>query len=88
MQDLTPSPTGHTSVTTPSADSRRTGFEDMSPALQAMQLDDTQNPAMLWVREGEALWSQVPATGQSCASCHSMVDDNYLGRLTTTMLAG
>jgi L-cysteine S-thiosulfotransferase len=61
----------HTSVTTPSADSRRTGFEDMSPALQAMQLDDTQNPAMLWVREGEALWSQVPATGQSCASCHS-----------------
>ena len=58
-------------VTTTSADSRHTGFEDMSPALQAMQLDDTQNPAMLWVREGEALWSQVPAKGQSCASCHS-----------------
>ena len=50
---------------------RRTGFEDMSPALQAMQLDDTQNPAMLWMREGEALWSQAPATGPSCASCHS-----------------
>jgi L-cysteine S-thiosulfotransferase len=60
-----------TSVTAPIADSRHPGFEDMSPALQAMQLDDTLNPAMLWVREGEALWSQVPASGQSCASCHS-----------------
>ena len=58
-------------VATPSAGSRHTGFEDMSPALQAMQRDDTQNPAMLWVREGEALWSQNPVSGQSCASCHS-----------------
>ncbi len=43
----------------------------MSPALQAMQLDDTQNPAMLWVREGEALFSKAPASGRSCASCHN-----------------
>ena len=55
----------------PSTDSRHAGFEDMSPTLQAMQRDDTQNPAMLWVREGEALWTQAPASGSSCASCHT-----------------
>jgi sulfur-oxidizing protein SoxA len=29
-----------------------------------MQVDDAQNPGMLWVAEGEALWEK------SCASCH------------------
>lgn len=52
------------------ADARRTGFQDMSPALQAMQRDETQNPAMLWVSEGEALWSRPVANGRSCAACH------------------
>jgi sulfur-oxidizing protein SoxA len=47
------------------ADTRRSGMHDMSPALQAMQQDDTQNPAMLWVAEGEALWQR------DCASCHA-----------------
>lgn len=50
---------------------RRTGLQDMSPALQAMQRDETQNPAMLWVSEGEALWSRPAANGRSCAGCHS-----------------
>lgn len=45
-------------------DGRRSGMHDMSPALQAMQQDDTQNPAMLWVAEGETLWQR------DCASCH------------------
>jgi sulfur-oxidizing protein SoxA len=31
-------------------DRRRSGFDDMSPQTQAMQRDDTQNPAMLWPR--------------------------------------
>ncbi len=52
-------------------DGRRTGFEDLSPATQAMQRDDAQNPGMLWVSEGEALWSRAGgARGVSCASCH------------------
>ncbi len=43
----------------------------MSPATQAMQRDDAQNPGMLWVGEGEALWSgRVGSRNQSCASCH------------------
>lgn len=53
---------------------RRSGFDGMSASLQAMQRDDLQNPGMLWVADGEALWSQADAgggrTGRSCASCH------------------
>lgn len=45
-------------------DRRHSGFDDMSPALQAMQRDDAQNPAMLWVAEGEQLWQR------DCDSCH------------------
>lgn len=46
---------------------QRSGFDDMSPALQAMQRDDTANPAMLFVQEGEQLWKRGE---KSCASCH------------------
>lgn len=50
---------------------RLSGFDYMSPATQAMQRDDAQNPAMLWVREGESLWSRPAGASQrSCASCH------------------
>lgn len=52
-------------------DTRRSGLEFMSPATQALQRDDTQNPAMLWVQDGAALWSRAAgASGQSCADCH------------------
>jgi sulfur-oxidizing protein SoxA len=44
-------------------DTRRSGAEFMSEPTRAMQRDDTQNPAMLWVADGEALW-------KACASCH------------------
>ncbi|WP_255440854.1 sulfur oxidation c-type cytochrome SoxA [Caenimonas sedimenti] len=50
---------------------RRSGFKDMSPATQAMQRDDSANPAMLWVRDGEQLWARTEgAPARSCASCH------------------
>lgn len=53
------------------ADLRRSGAEFMSAPTQAMQRDDTQNPAMLWVGGGEALWrAPAGAGGKSCASCH------------------
>ena len=59
-------------ATPPAApDTRRTGFDDMSPALQAMQRDETRNPGMLWVQEGQALWSQRAANGKSCTGCHA-----------------
>lgn len=51
-------------------ETRRSGFDDMSPALQALQRDETRHPGMLWVQEGQALWSQRAANGRSCAGCH------------------
>ena len=53
------------------ASERRSGFEFMSRETQAMQRDDTANPGMLWVREGEALWNRkAGAAERSCADCH------------------
>jgi sulfur-oxidizing protein SoxA len=52
-------------------DPRRSGFEDMGPSTQAMQRDDSMNPAMLWVQEGEQLWRRAPSSSaKSCAGCH------------------
>lgn len=52
-------------------DTRRSGFDDMGAATQAMQRDDNMNPAMLFVLEGEQLWRRAPSSSaRSCASCH------------------
>lgn len=52
-------------------DSRRSGLHFMGPALQALQRDDAQNPAMLWVQDGDQLW-RTPAgpAGKRCSDCH------------------
>ena len=43
----------------------------MGPALQAMQSDDSANPASLWLLDGETLWNQKSGeAGKSCADCH------------------
>jgi sulfur-oxidizing protein SoxA len=50
---------------------RLSGYAEMAPETRAMQDDDTANPGMLWVLDGEALWQQGEgADGKSCASCH------------------
>src|SRR5438477_12431947 len=50
---------------------RRSGFSFMGPDTQAMQNDDTANPGILWVLDGEALWkSKAGAAGKACADCH------------------
>ena len=53
------------SMSAHAADLRRSGFDTMSPAIQAMQRDDGANPAMLWVKEGQVLWAQ-----RGCVACH------------------
>ncbi|HEV7634153.1 MAG TPA: sulfur oxidation c-type cytochrome SoxA [Bradyrhizobium sp.] len=51
---------------------RRSGFSFMTPDTQAMQNDDTANPGMLWVLDGETLWkSKAGAAGKACADCHN-----------------
>ena len=52
-------------------DQRRSGYEDLSRDNKAMQDDDTSNPAMLSVLDGEALWNtKAGQSGKSCADCH------------------
>lgn len=42
----------------------RSGYEDATPAVRAMQDDDSANPGGLWVEQGEAIWAR------DCAGCH------------------
>ena len=59
---------------------RRSGFSFMSPDNQAIQNDDTANPGMLWVLDGEALWkSKTGATAKSCADCHNDASSGMRG---------
>lgn len=46
------------------ADPRRSGFDFMSPATQALQRDDALNPAFLWLKDGEQRHQA------SCERCH------------------
>jgi sulfur-oxidizing protein SoxA len=50
---------------------RRSGFSFMAPDTQAMQNDDTNNPGMLWVLDGEPLWKRKAGSAdKACADCH------------------
>jgi sulfur-oxidizing protein SoxA len=62
---------GAFALATAHAEPRRSSGLAMSAQLQAMQRDDTQNPAQLWVAEGHALWAKPAANGRACASCHA-----------------
>lgn len=49
----------------------RSGYSFMAPDTQAMQNDDSTNPGMLWVLDGEKLWNgKAGAAGKACADCH------------------
>ena len=49
----------------------RSGSNFTTPGLREMQADDFSNPGMLWVSEGQTLWSEAAGeAGKSCASCH------------------
>src|SRR6202051_4097320 len=51
---------------------RKSGYDFMGRETRAIQDDDTANPGMLWVLDGEALWkSNAGAAGKACADCHS-----------------
>jgi sulfur-oxidizing protein SoxA len=51
---------------------RRSGYSFMAPDTKAMQDDDTANPGMLWVLDGEKLWNRKAGTAdKACADCHS-----------------
>lgn len=59
---------------------RHSDYTDMSPETKAMQDDDTQNPGMLSVFDGEALWkTKVGKAHLSCADCHGDAESTMKG---------
>ena len=62
------------------ADQRRSGYSFMGPDSKAMQDDDTSNPGMLFVLDGEALWNQkLVSAGKACADCHGDARESMKG---------
>lgn len=65
------------------ASGRRSGFDDMGSATQAMQRDDAQNPAMLWAQDGAALWDRpAGASSKACSTCHGAAASSMRGVAT------
>lgn len=51
---------------------RRSGYEFMSRETRAMQDDDTTNPALFSLLDGEALWKRKEgAAAVACSGCHA-----------------
>ena len=52
----------------------------MGAATQTMQKDDTLNPGMLWVSDGEALWQKAAGlSGKACVTCHAAASSSMKG---------
>jgi sulfur-oxidizing protein SoxA len=59
---------------------RRSGYSFMAPDTKAMQDDDTANPGMLWVMEGESMWAKKDgASEKACADCHGDARESMKG---------
>jgi sulfur-oxidizing protein SoxA len=58
----------------------RSGYSFMGPDTKAMQDEDTANPGMLWVLDGETLWRRkTGAADKACADCHNDARDSMKG---------
>ena len=54
----------------------RSGYEFLTPASQALQDDDFENPGWLWVEQGRQRFvSEIE--GPACASCHETTDATF-----------
>jgi len=54
------------------AKDKKSGYLFATPETQAMQNDDGENPAALWLEQGDAMWTKKDGdAGKSCASCHA-----------------
>jgi sulfur-oxidizing protein SoxA len=52
------------------------GWRFRSPEPQALEVDDFDNPAFVFVEQAEDLWEQVDGSAEkSCASCHESVEE-------------
>ena len=56
------------------------GWHFRSDETQALQMDDFENPAMVFVDKAMDAWETVEGSeGKSCASCHDDVDESMAG---------
>jgi len=56
------------------------GWRFRTPETQALQIDDFDNPAMIFVDKALDLWETVDGTeGNSCASCHTNGPEEFAG---------
>jgi sulfur-oxidizing protein SoxA len=54
---------------------KRSDYEFISPETKAIQDDDSANPGMFSVLEGEALWGRKDGASKlSCGDCHSIAN--------------
>lgn len=54
----------------------RSGWTFRSTETQAFQMDDFENPGMIFVDDGIELWNTVEGeAGESCASCHGDAEE-------------
>jgi sulfur-oxidizing protein SoxA len=61
-------------------EARRSGYDFSSPEIRAMQDDETANPGMLWVLQGENLWARkAGAAAKSCQDCHGDAEAGMKG---------
>ena len=52
------------------------GWRFRSPETQALEMDDFDNPAFVFVDQGLDLWEKVDGSeGKACASCHDGAED-------------
>ena len=57
------------------AEEKRSDYQFMSQETRAIQDDDSVNPGMFSVLEGEALWSRKDGASKvSCADCHTIAN--------------
>lgn len=56
------------------------GWLFRTPETQALEMDDFENPAFIYVDSARTAWSMVEGTaGKSCESCHGAVEDSMKG---------
>jgi sulfur-oxidizing protein SoxA len=62
---------------------RRSSYDTMSTETKAMQDEDSSNPGMFWVLDGEELWHRkTGAAARACADCHQDATQSMKGVAT------
>ncbi len=59
---------------------KRSGYTYAEPETRAMQEDDFQNPAFLWMEQAQSAWTVAEGeAGKSCAACHGKAEESMKG---------